>query len=144
MSKTLLNDAVEESNALFQKIDTMKETELDALPLGAIQLDAQGNILKYNAFESRLANVPKNMAVGKNFFRQVAPCTDVKEFYGRFKEGVAAKKLHEKFRYHFFFKKNPRDVVITLFYSGITATVWVFVRPLEQNVVPSGSKTERN
>jgi len=133
MPKTLLQETVEDSNILFQKIDTMKESELDALPLGAIQLDAQGNILQYNVFESRLANVPKNMAIGKNFFREVAPCTDVKEFYGHFKKGVAAKKLHEKFRYHFSFKKNPRDVVITLFYSSMTQTVWVFVRPLEPN-----------
>lgn len=132
MSKTLLKDVADETDSLFQKVDNLKESELDALPLGAIQLDEQGNILQYNAYESALASVPKNIAIGKNFFKQIAPCTDVKEFYGRFKEGVAAKKLHTKFRYHFSFKKNPKDVVITLFYSDITKTVWVFVRPLDQ------------
>jgi photoactive yellow protein len=78
-----------------------------------------------------LANLKKESVIGKNFFKEVAPCTDVQEFYGRFPTGVAEKSLHENFRYHFAFKQNPRDVTVTLFYSGITETVWVFVKPLE-------------
>jgi photoactive yellow protein len=117
---------------LFQSVDSMSEIDLDKLPHGAIQLDTAGTVLKYNAYESQLAHLDKGKAIGKNFFKDVAPCTDVKEFYGRFKQGVAAKKLYAKFRYHFSFKKNPRDMVVTLFYSDITDTVWVFVKPLEK------------
>jgi photoactive yellow protein len=116
-------------NALFTKIDTLKEAELDALPHGAIQLDANGTILQFNLFESQLARLDKKKVIGRNFFKEVAPCTDVKEFHGLFQRGVAAKKLHEKFRYHFAFRQNPRDVVVTLFYSDTTSTVWVFVHP---------------
>jgi len=116
-------------NSLFTRIDQLGERELDALPHGAIQLDRNGNILKFNLTEQRLANLDKKKVIGKNFFKEVAPCTDVKEFHGRFEEGIAAKKLHERFRYHFAFKQNPRDVVVTLFYSEFTDTVWVFVHP---------------
>ncbi|HTU40579.1 MAG TPA: PAS domain-containing protein [Candidatus Aquilonibacter sp.] len=116
---------------LFQKIDSMNEQELDALPQGVIQLDAEGKVLKYNAYEARIAGLTKEKVVGLNFFKQVAPCTDVKEFYGRFREGVAARKLHSKFRYHFSFKRNPLDVTVTLFYSSRDNTVWVFVQPIE-------------
>jgi len=66
----------------------------------------------------------------KHFFTEVAPYTNVKEFHGRFLAGVAKKVLHTKFRYHFSFKKNLRDVSVTLFYSDITDSIWVFIRPV--------------
>lgn len=119
-------------NALYNSIDTMPEDELDQLPHGAIQLSPEGLVLKYNAFESKLANLEKKNVIGKNFFKEVAPCTDVQEFYGRFRSGVAEKNLHATFRYHFAFKRNPTDMSVTLFYSGITETVWVFVKPLDE------------
>jgi photoactive yellow protein len=121
----------------LQIIDSMNEQELDALPHGAIQLDSTGRVLRFNAYEERLAGITKQDAIGKSFFREVAPCTNMKEFYGRFRDGVAAGQLHCKFRYHFAFKQNPRDVMVTLFYYGRDKTVWVFVRPLDG----SGLKT---
>ncbi len=118
-------------HSLSSVVDSMTESELDQLPHGAIQLSTDGRVLKFNAYESKLANLKKESVIGKNFFKEVAPCTDVQEFYGRFRTGVAEKNLHENFRYHFAFKQNPRDVTVTLFYSGITETVWVFVKPLD-------------
>ena len=120
----------EPKDVLIQSIDSLTVAELDALPHGAIQLDASGIILQYNSFESELANVSQDAAIGKNFFKELAPCTDVQAFYGKFKEGVAAKELYARFQYHFSFKHQPRDVVVTMYYSGITHTVWVFIRPL--------------
>ncbi len=111
-------------------IDRLEPAELDGLPFGAIQLDRDGVILQYNDYESRLAKLERSAAIGKRFFIDVAPCTDVKEFHGRFEEGVRQKKLHEKFRYHFAFKQSPRDVTVTLYYSVNTDSVWVFVRPV--------------
>jgi photoactive yellow protein len=119
------------SDAILQHIDTMSEQQLDALPYGAIQLDSNGFVLRYNAYEERLAGLTKQGVVGKNFFKQVAPCADVQEFYGRFREGVAAGALHCKFRYRFAFRQKPRDVTVTLFYSDRDRTVWVFIQPLE-------------
>ena len=109
-------------------IESLTLRELDSLPFGAIQLDPKGTILQYNDYESRLAGVDKSRAIGKNFFTDVAPCTNVREFRGRFTEGVAKKKLHEKFRYHFAFKKNPQDVTVTLYYNELTNTTWIFIR----------------
>lgn len=115
----------------YQTLHTLSERELDELPYGAIRLDKNGTIISYNRFESILAGIAKENAIGKNFFREVAPCTDVQAFRGRFQEGVANKKLHEKFRYHFPFKNNARNVLITLFYHDETDEVWVFVQPIE-------------
>jgi photoactive yellow protein len=110
---------------------TMTAAELDELPFGAIQLDPNGVILQYNRFEAQLAGIRAGRARGKNFFTEIAPCTDVKEFHGRFTEGVARKQMHEKFRYYFPFKSNPTHVMVTLFYSHETDSAWVFIQPVK-------------
>jgi photoactive yellow protein len=116
---------------LFAKINSISQEELDSLPCGVIQLDAVGVVLRYNAFEAGLSGLDKKKVVGKNFFRQIAPCTDIQEFYGRFRDGVTAGELHCTFRFHFAFKSHPRDVTVTLFYNSRDKTVWVLVQPFE-------------
>ena len=108
-------------------LDAMTSEELDALPYGMIQLDPGGRVLKYNAVESRLASLPAERAVGRSFFTEIAPCTKVQAFYGRFREGVVRESLDATFRFHFAFKQRPRDVAVRLFYSRRTRTVWVIV-----------------
>ena len=112
----------------LESIDRMSEGELDALPFGAIRLDKEGKILSYNATESRLTGRDPKRVIGRNFFREVAPCTNVQAFAGRFREGVAAGDMHVIFPYRFDFEMAPRDVTVTLFYSKQTETAWVFVR----------------
>ena len=126
-SKVHAADTVEEITVYVERAD-LSEDRFNQLPFGAIQLDAEGMILRYNEYESDLSGVQRETAIGKHFFTELAPCTDVKEFHGRFKEGVARKSLHEDFRYHFAFKHNPIDVTVALFYSDLTESIWVFVR----------------
>jgi photoactive yellow protein len=122
------------STSFIQRtIRSVSEQELDALPYGVVQLDAHGVILRYNAFEAGLSGLSKKKVLGKNFFTKVAPCTDLKEFHGRFREGVAAGELHCTFRYHFAFRKNPRDVTVTLFFNPVDKTGWVLVQPSESD-----------
>ncbi|WP_396202443.1 PAS domain-containing protein [Gemmatimonas sp.] len=114
-------------NTVLEHADTMSTEELDKLPYGMIQLDATGRILNYNAVESKLASLKKEDAIGKQFFTEIAPCTKVQDFYGRFKEGVIHESLDTSFRFHFAFKQNPRDVTVRLLYSRRTRTVWVLI-----------------
>lgn len=110
------------------KADVLAEADLDQLPVGMIQLGRDGTVLKFNQTESDLARVAKGEALGKNFFDDVAPCTKVQEFYGKFLEGVEARALHTVFNYEFKFRDGRRkDVVISMFYSTSTDTVWVMV-----------------
>jgi photoactive yellow protein len=112
---------------VYDVVDGLTSEQLDTLPCGVIQLDSNGYILKYNSYESNLAQRRKEDVMGRNFFKEVAPCTDIQAFYGRFREGVAQRQLDVQFRYQFPFI-DPRNVIITLFYSQITSTVWVFVQ----------------
>lgn len=59
--------------------------DLDALPYGAILMDDSGRIVAYNDTESRMARLPVEAVIGRNFFTEVAPCTRVKDFEGRFR-----------------------------------------------------------
>lgn len=120
---------IEESEAeQLERVARMPVDQLDALPFGAIRLDAKGTVLAFNAHESRLTGRQRDAVVGKNFFREVAPCTNVRGFAGRFADGVARGKLHAVFPYRFDFKMRPRNVTVTLFYSSSTKSAWVFVR----------------
>jgi photoactive yellow protein len=114
---------------VLERADVLTEDELDSLPVGMIQLDRDGTVLRFNQTESSLARVEKSEAVGKSFFDEVAPCTKVQEFHGKFVEGVQNRNLHTVFPYQFRFRDGrQKNVVISMFYSGSTETVWVLVQ----------------
>src|SRR5262249_28618999 len=115
---------------LEDNIDLMSEQELDALPFGAIRLDAEGTFLSYNARESELTGRAREKVIGRNFFTQVAPCTNVRDLAGRFRDGVARKEMHIVFPFRFDFDMAPRDVTVVLFYSHQTNNAWVFIREI--------------
>lgn len=114
---------------VLERADVLTEEELDSLPVGMIQLDRNGTVLKFNQTESSLARMDKSDALGRSFFDEVAPCTKVQEFYGKFVEGVENRNLHTVFPYQFRFRDGrQKNVVISMFYSASTDTVWVLVQ----------------
>jgi photoactive yellow protein len=112
---------------LFLRVDSLGMTDLDSLPHGLIQLDRNGRILKFNQTEAQLARINRDRQIGRNFFDEVAPCTKVRDFYGRFQEGLAKRQLYETFGFVFKFDHGWRNVAITLFYSEKTDSVWVLI-----------------
>lgn len=123
--------AASSTSSFFAKVNSITESELDSLPHGVIQLDAEGNVLRYNAFEVGLSGLAKKKALGKNFFKQVAPFTDRRDFCGRVRDGIAAGALHCTFRFYFAFEPNPRDAAVTLFFNHRDQTTWILVQPFE-------------
>lgn len=114
---------------VLERADQLAEEELDNLPVGMIQLDPSGKVLKFNQTESDLARMDKAAALGRSFFDEVAPCTKVREFHGKFLDGVAARDLNTTFDYEFKFRDGRRkDVLISMFYSKNTESVWVLVQ----------------
>ncbi|MEM1179000.1 MAG: PAS domain-containing protein [Acidobacteriota bacterium] len=109
------------------EIEGLSPGELDNLPYGAIKLDTEGQIVAYNLAESKISGRDKSRVLGKNFFTEVAPCTNVQEFAGRFREGVAREELNHVFPYVFSFEMAPTEVWIRLYYSQDSDAAWVFV-----------------
>lgn len=117
-----------DADALVGEVGLLDARELDALPFGAIRLDEEGTILAYNKTEEQLSGRKATEVIGKNFFRDVAPCTRVKRFFGAFQHGLERHELNEVFDFTFRFPTGARDVRIRMIYSK--PAVWIFVTPL--------------
>jgi photoactive yellow protein len=98
----------------FTDEDELDFDKLDALPYGAILVDAEGRILFYNKYEEEMAGHAREDVLGKNFFTEVAPCAQVRDFYEQFKKAVGGLGVIATFQFHFPLPGRPRDVEITL------------------------------
>ncbi len=84
-----------------ERLETMSGDDFDALPFGAIRLDPAGSVLAYNRTESEHSSLRPRNVIGRNFFRELAPCANTAKFYGKFKEGVAKGEIDVIFDYTF-------------------------------------------
>lgn len=109
-------------------LSDMKDDELDGLAFGAIQLDKDGKILQYNSAEGDITGRDPEEVKGKNFFTEVAPCTNTKEFYGKFKEGVDSGDLNSMFEYMFDYKMQATKVKVHMKKALSGDSYWVFVK----------------
>jgi photoactive yellow protein len=94
--------------------DEIDFDKLDALPYGIILVDADGTILFYNQEEEEQAGRKRGDVLGKNFFTEVAPCAQVRDFYDQFREAVSKLGVIASFRFHYPLPGRPRDVQIQL------------------------------
>ncbi len=95
-------------------LDVLKAL-MDELPLGVIVLDTAGEVVFYNRYEEQLAQRDRVNVIGRNFFREVAPCMRVAGLVTHF-ERLGEQPLHVDldFQFDFPFIPRPRDVRIRL------------------------------
>lgn len=106
----------------------MSEADIDKLAFGAIQLDEKGTVLTYNLAEGEITGRNPQEVIGRNFFTEVAPCTNSPEFYGKFKAGVASGKLSAMFEYTFDYQMQPTKVKVHMKEAIRGGSYWVFVK----------------
>jgi photoactive yellow protein len=104
--------------------------EVDQLAFGAVQLDATGKILTYNAAEAGITGRAADTVIGKSFFRDVAPCTNAPKFKGVFDAGVKAGNLNTMFEYVFDYNMAPTKVKIHMKKAISGDSYWIFVKRL--------------
>lgn len=98
----------------FGSVSRLSPVELDKLPYGLICLDAQGRVVHYNDTEARLARLPKERVIGRNFFGEVAPCARVREFEGEFKELVRDPSAVRVRSFDFIFRFSHSEQHVTI------------------------------
>ena len=98
------------------------------LPFGAILLDRQGTIVKYNKAESSIANRNPDDVVGKNFFNEIAPCAKGKRFHGEFLKFHTTGQINVLFDYKFAYKGANVGVKIHLKSQPDGQHCWIFVK----------------
>ena len=100
-------------------------TEIDALPFGVIHVDMTGKVLAYNQTEASLAGRDSDQVRGRNFFRDIAPCTRHPGFLGRFLEIRDGRRRMASFDYVFDHGMNARKVHIEMERSKTSRTIWI-------------------
>lgn len=107
----------------------LNAAEIDSLPFGYIAMKPDGTIVQYNRYEAQLARTDPADAIGKNFFRDVAPCTQVQDFEGRFREFAQDENSGPSLTFDFVFKfrHGLQNVRIGLVKGAIEGTIIVTV-----------------
>jgi len=131
---TTLQAAATMKTVAFGKSDVenvlgkMTDAQLNNLAFGAVELDASGRIVKYNAVEGAITGRDPKTVVGKNFFTEVAPCTNRPEFKGVFDAGVRSNNLNTMFEYVFDHQMTPTKVKIHMKRAISGNSYWIFVK----------------
>ena len=109
-------------------LNRMAEKDIDKLAFGAIELDRNGTVIKYNAAEGAITGRNPAAVIGKNFFRDVAPCTSKPAFKGVFDAGVRENKLNTMFEYVFDYQMKPTKVKVHMKKALSGGNFWIFVK----------------
>ncbi len=105
-------------SAMFSESDLVKAftltgIDLDSLPFGVIVVDRKGTILEYNAYERSMAGMGNRDVIGLNFFHDLAPCTAIKDFEGRFETFLDSEDTSiEPFQFVFSFARGAQRVAV--------------------------------
>ena len=67
---------------LAEAVEKLSSEQVNALPFGAIRLDADGRVVSYSDAERRLSGYAKEV-FGRSFFVDIAPCMNNSKFRGR-------------------------------------------------------------
>ncbi len=107
-------------------LDRLTDEELDAIPYGVVQLDAQGFVLSYNRAEMANALWNAQRPIGQDFFADIAPSARVPEIFGRFVDAFASQSCDDVFRFTYTCGDLPRTVRLRMYFSMRTDTIWLF------------------
>jgi photoactive yellow protein len=91
-------------------LNSNTEESYNSLPFGVVQMNEQGIVTAYNSTISRIGGVSRENAIGKNFFIQVAPCTNNFMVAEKYKFD----SLDEEMPYMFTYITQPTPVILRL------------------------------
>jgi photoactive yellow protein len=113
------------------RLATMPDSEFDTLPYGAVLLNSEAKIVRYNKVEGEITNRDPKAVLGRQFFIELAVCGVGPLFHGRFKQAALAAKYDEIFPYVFHYQM-PETAMMVRMATDPTASrerrVWVLVR----------------
>ncbi len=100
-------------------LETLINQDASDLDFGVVGLDAPGTVTAYNQFEQKLAGLSLQEVAGRDFFVEVAPCTNnflVRERYIQAWE--AGTELDACIDYVFSYRMKPTPVTLRLLVRG--------------------------
>lgn len=100
-----------DSPTLLTELEDATAAALDTADFGIIRMKSDGEVFGYNSYESRFSGLSSEGVCGRNFFTQIAPCTNnfmVAERYN------APEALDVTVDYVFTYKMKPTKVRLRL------------------------------
>ena len=88
----------------------------DSLPIGLVVLDPAGKVVVFNRAEAELAVRSRDRVLGADFFTDIAPCMNVRELGGEFRQRLGRSSFDVSVEMSFAFPhaKAPRDVFVRM------------------------------
>ena len=100
----------------------------ELLPFGAILVNQNGDVLRFNQVESGISGRDAKDVVGKNFFNDIAPCAKGQVFYNHFFRAVADGQVNTMFDYQFDYKMTATNVRIHMKSADASRGIWIFIK----------------
>jgi len=123
------------SSSVFpvENLESLTSEQLNRLPFGAVRIKVDGEIISYNETESSISSKKADEVIGKNFFHDVAPCTKVAEFQGKYlMMRRHAANAREQLKFIFKFEGGAMLVNVVLLYDAISDHGSILVQPIVQ------------
>lgn len=114
---------------LRARAEQLPPEALDALPFGVIRLDATGKVTFYSKTEARQSGFGERVAIGRDFFTQMAPCLGTPEFLRRIEDARTAGTLDILFEQVGDFDDAERELRVRV-QSASGGGLWVFLERL--------------
>ncbi|MCJ2121604.1 histidine kinase dimerization/phosphoacceptor domain -containing protein [Methylobacterium sp. J-077] len=115
-------------------LDVLASDALDRLDKGVIGLDSDGTVVVFSEGASALSGLSRESVLGRNYFRDVMPGTNVPSFRGRFLAGSRRGALDESFDYVFGRLPQPLRARVHMRYGTAAETgpvTWLTIDPIE-------------
>lgn len=100
------------------ELRTLPAADFDALPFGALVLDALGRVLRVNDPEAQRTERDPADFVGRDFFLEIAPCLEIQGHARRFRQGATRGSIEEVFAFIYPRRvgnvTQPEEVIVTL------------------------------
>ena len=105
-------------------LERADDEALDGLEFGVIAMDPSGVVVAYNTVESVDSGLSQRRVIGRNFFDDVAPCTNNFMVAQRYAD---EDQLDDTIAYVFTLKMRPRRVRLRLLKTSTAARQYMLV-----------------
>ena len=115
-------------------LDALPPDELDSLDQGVIGLDPAGTVVVFSEGASTISGLSREAVIGRDYFRDVMPGTNVPGFRGRFLAGARRGVLDESFDHVFGRLPQPLRARVRMRRGQVAhgrPVTWLTIDPLE-------------
>lgn len=127
---------------VFSESGATRESDYDQLPFGAIALSPDGRIVTYNAAEASFSGLRAADVIGRDYFVEIAPCAQVREFAGVIERAKPGSIIDRKLIFTFRFVDGWRHAKIRIVRNpDVSPLTFIFDSPLS---VVDGSDHRRS